>query len=170
VRIQRLGGLVRRLPATTAVFLVAAATIIGLPPFGGFPSEGLTLETLMQGFRVPVLAAEVSLALAGALLALTAAVAGIAFVKAAFVTFLGVPRGPRPAIRAQSRRRRGGCSSFPSSIPASTTAASTSGTTPPRDASDPAATRRRPRSRRSWSRTVSSGSTAATGAATWPAS
>jgi hydrogenase-4 component B len=93
----RLGGLVRRLPAVTVIFAVAAATIIGLPPLGGFASEWLTLETLMQGFRIPSLAAGVSFAIAGALLALTAAVAGIAFVKALFATFLGLPRSQRPA-------------------------------------------------------------------------
>ncbi len=94
---ERLGGLVHRLPMVTLVFVVGSATIIGLPPLGGFVSEWLTLETLMQGFRIPSLAAGVSFALAGALLALTAAVAGIAFVKALFATFLGLPRARRPA-------------------------------------------------------------------------
>lgn len=98
VDMERLGGMARHLPGTAAVFAVVAATIIGLPPLGGFPSEWLTLETLMQGFRVDSLAARVSLAVAGALLALTAAVAGIAFVKAFFATFLGVARRQRPAV------------------------------------------------------------------------
>lgn len=105
---ERLGGLVRQLPAVTGVFFVAAATIIGLPPLGGFASEWLTLETLMQGFRIPSLGAQVSFAVAGALLALTAAVAGLAFVKAAFATFLGMARGHRPAVRVHLANPLGG--------------------------------------------------------------
>ncbi|MHB8718433.1 MAG: proton-conducting transporter transmembrane domain-containing protein [Candidatus Dormibacteria bacterium] len=96
---ERLGGLTRTLPGVAGVFFAAAATIIGLPPFGGFASEWLTLETLMQGFRIHVLAAQVSFAVAGALLALTAAVAGLAFVKATFATFLGFGRSSRPRVR-----------------------------------------------------------------------
>ena len=96
---ERLGGLARSMPAVAGVFLVGALTLIGLPPLGGFVSEWLTLETLMQGFRVGSLAAGVSMAVSGALLALTAAIAGIAFVKAFFATFLGMPRTSRPTVR-----------------------------------------------------------------------
>jgi formate hydrogenlyase subunit 3/multisubunit Na+/H+ antiporter MnhD subunit len=96
---ERLGGLARSIPAVAGVFLMSALALIGLPPLGGFVSAWLTLETLMQGFRVGSLAAGVSMAVAGALLALTAAVAGIAFVKAFFATFLGMPRTSRPTVR-----------------------------------------------------------------------
>jgi hydrogenase-4 component B len=95
---NRLGGLGWRLPGVTAAFALLAATIVGLPPTGGFPSEWLTLETLMQGFRTPGLGARIPIALAGTMLALTAAVAAIAFVKALFATFLGMPRARRPEV------------------------------------------------------------------------
>lgn len=98
---ERLGGLVSSLPWITVMFIGCAATLTGLPPTGGFPSEWLALETLMQGFRIGALLPQVVMALAGALLALTAAVAGIAFVKALFATFLGIPREHRPDIRVR---------------------------------------------------------------------
>ncbi len=98
---ERLGGLARSMPAIAGVFLVGALTLIGVPPLGGFVSEWLTFETLMQGFRVGNLAAGVTMAVAGALLALTTAIAGIAFVKAFFATFLGMPRTSRPTVRGQ---------------------------------------------------------------------
>jgi hydrogenase-4 component B len=96
---ERLGGLARSMRWVAGAFALLAATIIALPPTGGFPSEWLTLETLMQGFRTPTLLTEISIAVAGTLLALTAAVAGIAFVKAFSSTFLGFARAPRPAVQ-----------------------------------------------------------------------
>jgi hydrogenase-4 component B len=99
VDMERLGGLAPQLPGLATVFLVCAASLVGLPPLGGFVSEWMVLETLMQGFRVGSLVPEVAVALAGTLLALTAAIAGIAFVKAFFATFLGFARSHRAAVR-----------------------------------------------------------------------
>ena len=69
----------------------------------------------MQGFRVSGTGSHLAIALAGALLALTAGLAALAFVRATGMTFLGMPRDrsiePRP-----SRGRRGGawaCSRSP---------------------------------------------------------
>lgn len=96
---ERLGGLARPMRVVAGAFALLAAAIIGLPPTGGFPSEWLVLETLMQGFRTSSLLSQISIAVAGTLLALTAAIAGIAFVKAFSATFLGFARDARPAIR-----------------------------------------------------------------------
>jgi hydrogenase-4 component B len=96
---ERLGGLAKTVPGVAAAFMVCSAALVGLPPTGGFASEWLMLESLMQGFRTQALLSQVVMAIAGALLALTAAVAGIAFVKATFATFLGVQREHRPVIR-----------------------------------------------------------------------
>ena len=46
LRVDRLGGLLRRMPWTGAAFLVGAAAIAGLPPLNGFASEWLTLQAL----------------------------------------------------------------------------------------------------------------------------
>lgn len=99
VDLERLGGLGRGIPGVALSFGVCAASLIGLPPLGGFVSEWMVLETLMQGFRAHQLVPEIAFALAGTLLALTAAVSGIAFVKAFWTTFLGFARDHRPGVR-----------------------------------------------------------------------
>jgi hydrogenase-4 component B len=89
---ERLGGLYRRLPAATVAVLCSAAALAALPPFSGFVSEWLGLEGLMQGFRVAGTGSHVAMALAGALLALTAGLAALGFVRAIGSSFMGMPR------------------------------------------------------------------------------
>ena len=48
LEIDRLGGLLRRMPWTGAAFLVGAMAIAGLPPLNGFASEWLTLQALLH--------------------------------------------------------------------------------------------------------------------------
>ena len=89
---NRLGGLVRRLPWTAACFLVGALAIGGLPPFNGFVSEWLLFQSLLPavGSPVPLVAPVMTLAVGA--LALTAGLAAAAFVKAFGITFLALPR------------------------------------------------------------------------------
>ena len=92
LELDRLGGLLRRMPWTGAAFLVGAAAIAGLPPLNGFASEWLTLQALLHipasgGVLVGVLGA---VALAG--LAATAALAVFCFVKVVGLVLLGPPR------------------------------------------------------------------------------
>jgi hydrogenase-4 component B len=89
---ERLGGLYRVLPAAATATLAGGAALAALPPFSGFVSEWLGLEGLMQGFRVSGTGSHLAIALAGALLALTAGLAALAFVRAIGMTFLGMPR------------------------------------------------------------------------------
>jgi hydrogenase-4 component B len=91
---ERLGGLYGRLPAAALTTLSGAAALAALPPFSGFVSEWLGLEGLMQGFRVGGVGSHLAIALAGAILALTAGLAALAFVRAIGMTFLGMPRDP----------------------------------------------------------------------------
>ena len=49
--IEEFGGLIRRMPWTAVAFLIGAVAISGLPPFNGFVSEWLTLQTFLFGFR-----------------------------------------------------------------------------------------------------------------------
>ncbi len=51
--IDRLGGLLRRMPVTGATFLVGAAAISGLPPLNGFVSEFLIYLGAMAGLGRP---------------------------------------------------------------------------------------------------------------------
>lgn len=94
---ERLGGLLRRLPAHGTAALVAALSLAALPPLGGFAGEWLVLEACMQGFRTGTASAEVTLALAGAAVGISAGIAVVAFVKLVGIALLGAPRSPEAA-------------------------------------------------------------------------
>jgi hydrogenase-4 component B len=89
---NRLGGLIHRLPWTATAFLVGAMSISALPPFNGFASEWLTLQSILRSVVLASIGVKVVFALAGATLALTAALAVTAFVRAFAMTFLGHTR------------------------------------------------------------------------------
>jgi hydrogenase-4 component B len=90
--LERLGGLVRRMPGSAALFLVGALAIAAVAPFAGYISEWSILETMLQSFALPGVLARLVVAFTGALLALTAAVAVTAFVRVYAVGFLAQPR------------------------------------------------------------------------------
>lgn len=92
--LDRLGGLVRLMPATAALFLVGAVAAASLPPLNGFSGEWLTFRALLQGGGDPGLDEITRFALYVAVggLALTAALALATFVKAAGMAFLALPR------------------------------------------------------------------------------
>ncbi len=94
--IERLGGLLRRMPLTAACFLVGSAAISGVPPLNGFASEWLTFQGLLALGRAAAdpQTSLLPLAVVGAL-ALTTALALACFVKAFGVSFLALPRSPR---------------------------------------------------------------------------
>jgi NADH:ubiquinone oxidoreductase subunit 5 (subunit L)/multisubunit Na+/H+ antiporter MnhA subunit len=64
----------------------------------------------MQGFRVSGTGSHLAIALAGALVALTAGLAALAFVRATGMTFLGMPRDRSIQPRPESRPARWGMS------------------------------------------------------------
>ncbi len=89
---DRMGGLIRRMPWTALFFLVGALSIAALPPFNGFVSEWLTLQALLQCAVLSSRAVKIVFALCGAGLALTAALAVTCFAKAFAMNFLGKAR------------------------------------------------------------------------------
>jgi NADH:ubiquinone oxidoreductase subunit 5 (subunit L)/multisubunit Na+/H+ antiporter MnhA subunit len=89
---ERLGGLIHRLPLTSFAFLVGCAAISALPPLNGFVSEWLTFQAILISPAVPQWALKLTIPAVGALLALSAALAAACFVKAFGITFLGRPR------------------------------------------------------------------------------
>ncbi len=91
---EHLGGLIHRMPLTAFTFLVGCVAISALPPLNGFVSEWLTFQAILQGPDLPQWGLKVFIPAAGALLALSAALAAACFVKAFGVTFLGRPRTP----------------------------------------------------------------------------
>jgi hydrogenase-4 component B len=90
--IEELGGLIKKMPWTSAFFLIGAVAISGLPPLNGFVSEWLTFQALLLGFHISDLTVKIAVPLTVALLALTGALAAACFVKAFGITFLGLPR------------------------------------------------------------------------------
>jgi hydrogenase-4 component B len=100
--INVLGGLARALPVTAACFLIGALAIAAIPPLNGFASEWLVLETLLRGAELGPLPFKIGFVVAGALLALTAALAVTCFVKGFAMTFLGHARSePARSIRGE---------------------------------------------------------------------
>jgi hydrogenase-4 component B len=87
----KLGGLLRLMPWTGLFFLIAALSIAAIPPFNGYISEWMLLETLLQSFALPDTLTKVIIALDGGILALTAGIAVTAFVRLYAVSFLGLP-------------------------------------------------------------------------------
>jgi hydrogenase-4 component B len=87
-----LGGLIKWMPLTALGFLAGTLAIAGLPPFNGFVSEWLTLQTMLRSAELASTEAKISFALCGAALALTAALAVTCFVKVFAMSFLGMRR------------------------------------------------------------------------------
>ena len=82
--------LARRTPWAFGVgALFAAMSLAAMPPQAGFVSEWYVFQTVFQGFHLPNLAGRLVLALAGAGLALTAAVALATFIKVFGIGLLG---------------------------------------------------------------------------------
>jgi len=90
--IEEMGGLLRRMPQTGALFLIGSLAISAMPPLNGFVSEWLTFQALLLSFRVPEQFVNLVFAIAIAALALTAGLAAACFVRAFGITFLAMPR------------------------------------------------------------------------------
>ena len=90
--IDMMGGLIKKMPQTSVLFLVGCMSISSLPLFNGFVSEWLAFQTALQ---VDVLDNGVLRSLipvSAAALALTAALAAACFVKVFGLIFLGQAR------------------------------------------------------------------------------
>ncbi|SCB44292.1 hydrogenase 4 subunit B [Rhizobium multihospitium] len=96
---EKLGGLIHRMPVTGLVFLVGCVAISALPPFNGFVSEWLAFQAVLQSPALPQWGLKLLVPAVGGLLALAAALAAACFVKVFGVTFLGRARS-LPAERA----------------------------------------------------------------------
>lgn len=94
---QRLGGLVHRMPVTTACMMVGGIALAALPPGPGFASEWLLFQAVLAAPRIGGLALQTGMAVLAALMAMAAALAAMAAVRLIGVAFLGRPRTPRVA-------------------------------------------------------------------------
>lgn len=94
---QRLGGLVHRMPVTTASMIAGCIGLAALPPGPGFASEWLLFQAVLAAPRIGGLALQTGMAVLAALMAMAAALAAMAAVRLIGVAFLGRPRTPRAA-------------------------------------------------------------------------
>ena len=90
--LNRLGGLLRRVPLFGTMFVTGCFAIAALPPFNGFVSEWLTLQSLLRVVEVSPVSVRIVFAFSGVLLALTAGLAVTCFAMLAASTLLGLPR------------------------------------------------------------------------------
>jgi hydrogenase-4 component B len=105
---DRLGGLVHRLPRSTVITFVGTLGIAALPPLNGFVSEWLIFQGLFQGFRTGSHLTAILIVLAAATLGLTGGLAIYAFVRGFGIPYLGMPRTRQAADARETGQPLGG--------------------------------------------------------------
>ncbi|WP_298875151.1 hydrogenase 4 subunit B [uncultured Bradyrhizobium sp.] len=101
---EKLGGLIHRMPKTAFVMLVGCVAISALPPFNGFVSEWLTFQAILLSPQLPNWGLKLIVPAVGGLLALAAAFAAACFVKLYGISFLGRPRSDVAASAHETDR------------------------------------------------------------------
>ena len=102
LELDRIGGLLRRMPWTAGAFLVGAMAIAGLPPLNGFASEWLTLQALLHVTVYGDVWDGLAGAVALSILAATAALALFCFVKVVGLVLLGPSRSDAAAAAEEA--------------------------------------------------------------------
>lgn len=92
VELEKLGGLLKRMPWTGLCFLIGSAAIVGLPPLNGFISEFLLIYAGYAGLLLPTTAAAAAGLTTLVAMGLIGGLAAACFAKAFGVVFLGSPR------------------------------------------------------------------------------
>jgi hydrogenase-4 component B len=101
---ERLGGLIHRMPVSAVAFLAASVAIAALPPFNGFASEWLIFQSILVSPQLPQMGLKLLVPAIGVLLALAAAFAAACFVRAFGATYLGRPRTAAAAQAVETDR------------------------------------------------------------------
>ena len=91
---EKLGGLIHRMPMTAFACLVGCAAISALPPLNGFVSEWLLFQAILLSPDMPQWGLRLIIPAVGALLALAVALAAACFVRVFGIAFLGRARSP----------------------------------------------------------------------------
>jgi len=91
---NRLGGLLKKMPWTGALFLLGAVAICGLPPLNGFISELALVGASLKAITVDPAPAAMAGLLALVGIGLIGGLAAVTFAKAFGTVFLGEPRQP----------------------------------------------------------------------------
>ena len=90
--LNRLGGLIHRMPTTAVLALIGAAAISALPPLNGFVGEWLLFQAILNAPALSEWSLKIEIAVVGAALALATALAAACFVRLYGIAFLGRPR------------------------------------------------------------------------------
>jgi hydrogenase-4 component B len=93
---EKLGGLIKKMPIASIFIFIACLTISSVPPFNGFISEYIIFQTIINSISwfAPVgrFSLIILLMVVAAALALAGALAAFCFVKFYGISFLGMPR------------------------------------------------------------------------------
>ena len=89
---EQLGGLIKTMPKTAAIFLVGSIAIGGLPPFNGFVSEFVIYMGLLDGINSNNLSQLLLFVLSLAGLSVIGGLSVLTFTKTFGTIFLGQPR------------------------------------------------------------------------------
>lgn len=92
--IEHLGGLIKKMPQTATLFLIAALAISGLPPFNGFISEFLIYSGMFDGIYSSPLSTTLMIIVSVFGLVIIGGLAMLCFTKAFGIIFLGTERRP----------------------------------------------------------------------------
>ncbi|WP_242341527.1 MULTISPECIES: proton-conducting transporter membrane subunit [Anaeromyxobacter] len=95
--VERMGGLLRRLPVSAGLLVFAAVALAALPPLNGFVSEWLLYLGLLDGGQGSAAGTALLAYLSLAVLALVGALAAIVFTRLVGAALLGSPRSPEAA-------------------------------------------------------------------------
>ncbi|MGI6451082.1 MAG: proton-conducting transporter membrane subunit [Desulfitobacteriia bacterium] len=98
--IEKLGGLIKKMPCTALFVLCFSLAISAIVPFNGFVSEWLTYQSLFANILPEQTGLDILLIVAVAALGLTGALAAACFVKLFGISFLGLPRSDQ-TLQAQ---------------------------------------------------------------------
>jgi NADH:ubiquinone oxidoreductase subunit 5 (subunit L)/multisubunit Na+/H+ antiporter MnhA subunit len=101
-QLNRLGGLMSRMPITCLCMLLAAASLAGLPPTAGFAGEWLLLQTALGAVRIGGLGLQIFVCVLAAGMVLAMAMAACAAVRLVGVALLGRPRAQQSAAAQEA--------------------------------------------------------------------
>ncbi len=93
---EKLGGLIKKMPRTGLVFLIAAIGICGLPPFNGFISEFLIYSGLIEGVKIQDTNEMILFSVSLAGLSVIGGLSILTFTKSFGTVFLGNARKQLP--------------------------------------------------------------------------
>ncbi len=96
LNIEHLGGLIKKMPQTAALFLISAIAICGIPPFNGFISEFIIYTGLYQSLQDATLVSLILIIFSILGLVVIGGLALFCFTKAFGIVFLGNERSKLP--------------------------------------------------------------------------